>query len=1121
MEHLALLRIETPEGPDSDCPPDTVWFEIAAGINTQDSESHLSHAVNCDHCGPMLKEAVADLADELTSEEDAQIAGLGSSNPAWQRRIAIRMRGATTSFSIEGAQKLTFVQRLRQTPVWIALPGAAALLLAAVLGGIGLWRVEHPSDARLLALAYNKQRTLVLRIPGGDPVPLASGTRGSSNGLTEPSELLELRLRARQHLDQIPDSPYWHQILGQVELIEGDGVAARRDLEIAQASGASLPNLQSDLAGAWFEIGEKTGNAESYAEAAEIYGELLNDRPVDPALLHYNRAICWERQSLTENAVADLRAALSEEHSAKWRKAIEAEITRLSSHSEAIATDGYETALNDATEKLLPHWSDSEPARKTISRVAELGHHHRDNWLFDWIEATHHIAAQNADQHLATAVTAGSAGDAGVSLIESRKAELLYAAAGHAPGLLRAQIAEIYALQRLDRATECLGIAKKLGREPQLRNYAWIQTQLAIEIGNCNSLVGSLAAEQQAFERAVLLSKASDLPILNLRALGAQASLDNFRGATIAGWQIDVAGLFLCAKNHCPPIHDYKFLYNMVSGAQDLGLHHVAVEVMRTAEAVASTTGDVTAHAYALETFAKLAGEVGDFHESMRAFDAASNLARANNQAVMVKLYQAEWRNDRAQELMEQGRAGEALELLEQSAPEILASDYQYGRVNYYTQLSIAQRSLELNDDALASASAAVRESEFSLSRLRSTLERQQWSRENVATYTELVQDYLQRGDSSAALQVWERYRSAPFADVPSLVMSGISRDLVHANRESSDATYVVIIALIGEKYVGWLAQANPLKAIRTVDLGDRSRLNRASTAFYRLCADRDSNLNDIRSLGTSLYKVLLGPFGDEIGSSRHLWIDIDPSLGLVPLSALTLPSGTWLGNAARITFLPPWWSIRPRSVFGDPFVSSAMHVVVLSGFGDLKRDGLRGGYSEASEVAALFPNSTLIDGSSTTPNEALHSMASAEVFHFSGHAAGSSESHLLLSPEEDREGPTALHWLDPETVGSNRFPHCRVAVLAACNTSDADPDQLERLPNLRNALLLSGAHSVIASKWDVDDSCTRSLMLAFYKQLISGKPVTQALQSAQQSVRSSTAWRHPFFWASFEVFNN
>jgi CHAT domain-containing protein len=242
----------------------------------------------------------------------------------------------------------------------------------------------------------------------------------------------------------------------------------------------------------------------------------------------------------------------------------------------------------------------------------------------------------------------------------------------------------------------------------------------------------------------------------------------------------------------------------------------------------------------------------------------------------------------------------------------------------------------------------------------------------------------------------------------------------------------------------------------------------------------------------------------------------------MLPVPALVVPSGAWLGDTSQISILPAWWSLHPAAALATSSVTSTMHMVVISGFGELKRAGPSDGYSEATEVARLFPRSTLIDGDSATPQSVLRSLASAELFHFSGHATADSGTQLLLNSATEEWRPSAFrHSLTPQSIVSAHLLGCRIAVLAACNTTAADPDQIEKLPDLRNALLLSGVHSVVASDWDVDDHSTRSLMLAFYRQLVIGNSATRSLQFAQLSVRSANRWRHPYFWASFEVFTN
>ena len=530
---LSSLRVPNASATDNEtCPTENVWLEFAAGLRPEQSSTLLAHAAGCNACAVAFREAMELMRTDQLEQAvltDQLIKGLASATPAWQRRIAAQMRsasGATKSAeSTPALPRPTFVQNLRRQSVWITFPTAAVILCAALFTGFTLWRAAHPSDARLFALAYNKQRTMVLRIPGGNPVPLASGTRGPAIGLNDPTELIKLRLRAQQHLDQTPNSPYWHQVLGKIQLLEQDGLGARRNFEIAQTTDENLPDLQSDLAAAWFVIGDKNGNVEAFAEAAELYSKQIHDHPTD-SLLYYNRALCWERQNLNENALGDLRTALSLEHSPAWRNAIEAEIARLSTRSTTAPTDGYETALDEATRNLLPQWSNSSEARARIALTAVLGLHHHDRWLQDWIEARHTAASTEADQHLAAAVTASSTGEAELSLIEARRATELYQKANHHPGLVRAQLVETYSLQRLGHADVCLQQAARLTSAPRVADYAWLQTR-ALEV------------------QAIVLNSAATSPrsneVLSTQSLSVRARIYLFCICALLGEQTEMA----------------------------------------------------------------------------------------------------------------------------------------------------------------------------------------------------------------------------------------------------------------------------------------------------------------------------------------------------------------------------------------------------------------------------------------------------------------------------------------------------------------------------------------------------------------------------------------------------
>jgi CHAT domain-containing protein len=596
----------------------------------------------------------------------------------------------------------------------------------------------------------------------------------------------------------------------------------------------------------------------------------------------------------------------------------------------------------------------------------------------------------------------------------------------------------------------------------------------------------------------------SRLPQLGLYATTVQSSIIHDNGRLSAAWQVDTAALAFCDQVRCSPGRRYSLLYYMARNAQDLGMPFAATKLVLTAVPLAAASHDNVTQAYALEKAGSVAGLSGDYSTSAQAFAEASRVANSGNQAALTQIYQSEWKTDKAEVLSRQGKPQAALDLLQQSAPVMLASDYVPGRVSYYRQASVAQLGLRHYNDALADALAAVHEAEQSLPNLHTSAAKERWMRENLPIYALLVKAYLGRGDATLALQTWERFRSTAYVHSANhaATMSQVAQTFPDAR--------VLVIAHVDDTYVGWLARPQPLQAKRTVTLGGRDRLQQLAATFYRLCADRDSSVADIQAVGAQLYQALLSPLlGNDSASPQTLWIDLDPSLAMVPIAALSSPSGKWLGDSTQVAVLPAWWSLDPGAAFHQPGIARESRMLLVNGF-----DRGYGGQSETTELTTLLPHATMIDGPSATKDTVLHGLAGAEVFHFSGHATV--DAGVVFA-----SAPGAPQSLNADALDGVHLPHCRLAVLAACNTTAADPDQVEELPDLRNALLLSGAQTVVASNWDVDDHSTHSLMLAFYKQLASGLSPMQSLQSAQHTVRSTSGWLHPYYWAAFEVFTN
>ncbi len=125
--------------------------------------------------------------------------------------------------------------------------------------------------------------------------------------------------------------------------------------------------------------------------------------------------------------------------------------------------------------------------------------------------------------------------------------------------------------------------------------------------------------------------------------------------------------------------------------------------------------------------------------------------------------------------------------------------------------------------------------------------------------------------------------------------------------------------------------------------------------------------------------------------------------------------------------------------------------------------------------------------------------------------------SALALAPHEGSDG-----LLTVVEIYGRRVP-ADLVVLSACESGRGRVYGTEGAIGFPSAFLLAGAKSVVASLWKVDDEATSTLMAKFYalwrpKDGSAGAGPAEALRAAQQHVRSQQKWRHPQFWAAWQL---
>jgi CHAT domain-containing protein len=90
------------------------------------------------------------------------------------------------------------------------------------------------------------------------------------------------------------------------------------------------------------------------------------------------------------------------------------------------------------------------------------------------------------------------------------------------------------------------------------------------------------------------------------------------------------------------------------------------------------------------------------------------------------------------------------------------------------------------------------------------------------------------------------------------------------------------------------------------------------------------------------------------------------------------------------------------------------------------------------------------------------------------------------------------------------------LVVLSACDTGLGNAVGGEGLLGVTRALLYAGAHSVVVSLWQVDDTSTPDLMVGFYRHLDKAGDKAEALRQAKLTMIHEKRFAHPFYWAPF-----
>jgi CHAT domain-containing protein/tetratricopeptide (TPR) repeat protein len=1096
------------------CPSDGAWIEVCAGrVQTEASEQLLEHAADCERCGSLLREATIIWRGDADADEEEFIAGLRSSCEAWQTDLATRLLRESQTGPHDTPS------RIRSRKLW--WPVLIAATTAAGFAVLLVYRSAHSVDV-LLAQAYDHQRLTELRIPGGEPVALYSPQRGVPNTEHEPPELLEVRLVAERALQKDSTNAYWHQVLGRIDVIEMEPESAVTELQLAEVRQSSLPHIEFDLGNAYFELGERSGDTGNYAYAAEHFSRSLADmQNRDPAAL-YNRALCWQRSGLPDLARNDLKNALHLERDPAWRKAIQDRMRSI----ESSPTAGPESKTNQAhpLSNRVDNFEDlllvalkrdfgrpSPQSNFSVAQIANLGLRHGDHWLSDWMAAARRVPSPPADRALSDAVLSNMEGSSDKALRFAGNARRLYQSVGNRPGLLRAQIEEVYAARRKGDPESCLSEIAAINISKITRRYPYLYASLLLENGACLGMRGNLDNATESFRRALESASRASFPHLMLRAEGYAATVFTTEGSYEEGWQLNVAGLLSCAQLPCDASREYQFLSDLTLDAGAMDLRQVAVILGEASSQRAFQVGNIQIAAYALELLGRNQMAARDLDEAARTFARADNSLKQLGEVSATQIYRADWSSDRAELLFLEGSRDRALDEMQRSLTVVEGTHAVTIQGGYWTRRAELELGAHQFSAALQSARKGAGVSTVALHSIRQRAGRLAWQRSSEEAWQTLVDCLLHRDQTRPALSAWLYFKETSDARLPALQWLEATYDRMHEvpliglRNVHPGATYLIYVRL-RDRYTVFVSEDGN-ETLRVAELpGDPDFIDQLARTFSMLCADPHSNLTELRAVGAQLYSILISP-ALRI-NRRELRVDTPAQLDGIPFAALVGPDGSYIGDHTAIVHLAESWAFQSGPL-PSAISSSSKLVLVDAAAGDgHATSSIPARYDEVSDLSRDFSGVVLLAGSRAIASTLLATLPSADVFHFSGHA-------------ETQPGPTRLllaggSSLAVQSIDGIVLHHCQLVVLAACATLGETPHQSSESFDLPDAFLRAGAQHVLASRWDVDSQATRVLMLAFYEAILKGKSPSIALMTAENELRGQMSFAHPYYWAPF-----
>lgn len=392
-----------------------------------------------------------------------------------------------------------------------------------------------------------------------------------------------------------------------------------------------------------------------------------------------------------------------------------------------------------------------------------------------------------------------------------------------------------------------------------------------------------------------------------------------------------------------------------------------------------------------------------------------------------------------------------------------------------------------------------------------------------LGIYDDYIHFLARQGKITEALQVAEYSRGRNLAEGLGLLRKGTTFKPVALNPQeiARRAGGTILFYWLGEKqsYL-WLITTQKTSLFT---LPSKSEIDPVVRRYRKALSEQQEFLQTADDDARTLYRTLVMPAKSVLPENAKIIIIPDGSLNTLNFETLLVPDPTphyWIedvtiadANSLRLLTVP-----RSANRRNPNLLLLGNAVAPNTDYPELRKAAV-----EMESIAKNFspPQQKILARETATPTAYLSGKPEQfSYIHFVAHGTASRTSPLDSAIVLSKSGPEDDSFKLYARDVIHHPLHAELVTISTCYGAGSRAYSGEGLVGLSWAFLRAGAHNVIGALWEVSDVSTPQLMEELYGDLARGKTPDIALRSAKlKLLRSSTAFRKPFYWAPFQLY--